>query len=189
VTIDVERLPHRTLPAGTELYRIHGADLAPWYFSSDARGRFNPIGTPGRGACYWAETPVGAWIESFRTLMTWAAEDVAERALSTVSLRDALVVCDLTVKKALAAGVTVALSGGEDYRVPQALADALQGKTDGVRYRLRHDLSGTHIGIAWFGDAGVPSRPAAPTRTGEIPEALIDQARREFGYLVVPGLS
>ena len=94
-----------------------------------------------------AEAPLGAWIESFRTLMTWKVEDVVARALSTIRLRDALVVCDLTVKHALAAGATVAIPGGDDYREPQALADALQGQTDGVRYRVRHDLSGEMVGI------------------------------------------
>jgi hypothetical protein len=188
--IDVARLPRKTLKPGTKLFRIHRAGQGPWFFASDARGRFNPTGTPGRGACYWAEAPLGAWIESFRAMMTWTTTDVAARALSTITLREDLVVRDLTVKRALAAGVTVAITGGADYRRPQALADALQGKADGIRYRVSHDLSGRHIAVAWFGEAGTPSRRvlrALPRATTvEIPELLADAAQREFGYLILP---
>lgn len=190
MTIDAGGLPRRTLRAGTALYRIHRADRGPWYFSGDVDGRFNPADTPRRGACYWAEAPLGAWVESFRTAMTLTTEDLADRALSAIRLRDTLVVRDLTVKKALAAGVTAAVTAGGDYRESQALADALQGVADGIRYRVRHDLSGAQIGIAWFGDAGVPTgrRLAALPRatSAGIPEALIEEAQREFGYLVIP---
>jgi RES domain-containing protein len=188
--IDIARLPRKTLKAGTTLYRIHGAQHGPWFFAHDHGGRFNPTGSPGRGACYWAEAPLGAWVESFRAFMTWTTDDIAKRALSTIRLPAPLTVRDLTVKRALAAGVTVAVTGGDEYREPQALADALQGHADGIRYRVSHDLSGALVAVALFGDEGAPTgrRLAALPRatTEDIPEALIDQARREFGYLVLP---
>lgn len=188
--LDVTRLPRKNLKAGTRLYRIHRAHLGPWFFAGSDQGRFNPTGTLGRGACYWAEKPLGAWIESFRTLMTWTRDDVAARALSTVALTDDLVVLDLTVARALAAGVTVAITGGSDYGPPQALADAVQGSSDAIRYRVSHDLGAKHVGIAWFGDVGPASGanlvalPAASTT--EIPDDVIDDAQRRFGYVVLP---
>lgn len=188
--LDIARLPRRTLRAGTKLYRIHRAHHGPWFLASSAQGRFNPTGTPGRGACCWAEKPLGAWIESFRTVMTWTRDDVAARAFSTVTLTDALVVRDLTVARALAAGVTVAITGGSEYGPPRALADALQGVSDGIRYRVAHDPGAKHVGVAWFGDAGPASAGALAALPGAsttgIPDDVIDDAQRRFGYLVLP---
>jgi hypothetical protein len=190
VTIDIARLPRKTLKAGTQLYRIHRADKGAWFFSDSANGRFNPTGSPGRGACYWAERPLGAWVEAFRTTLTLTRDDIAARALSTIRLTSDLVVRDLTVKRALAAGVTAAVSAGGDYTPPQQLADALQRLHDGVRYRARHDLSQQLIAIAWFGNAGPVPDPAnvnLPRAIPEdIPDELVDEACRLFGYRVLP---
>ena len=186
--VDVGRLPGRTLKAGSTLYRIHRARHGAWYFDASQRGRFNPTGSAGRGTCYWAEDPLGAWVEAFRTLMTLTTDDVEARALSTIVLPRELKVADLAAKRALAAGVTVALTGGPDYRPAQALADGLQGRKDGVRYRVSHDLSGKLTAVGWFGDAGTPRRSARlpKPKTAAIPEDLADAARREFGYVIVP---
>lgn len=187
--IDLAKLPRRRLVTGKRLYRIHRARYGPWFFDGSAAGRFNPTGRPGRSTCYWAESPLGAWVESFRTAMRWTISDVALRALSVISVDRDLVVADLTVKRALAAGITVAITGGDDYAAPQALADRLQSVLEGVRYRVRHDLSAQQIGVAWFGlegaatDAALASLPDATT--GPIPADLIRSAR-SFGYLVLP---
>lgn len=187
---DVAKLPRRTLRAGARLHRIHRADRAPWYFSNSGTGRFDPIDTPGRGACYWAEAPLGAWVESFRTVRTITPDDLARRSLSTIELAVDLTVRDLTVKRALNAGITMALTGGSDYAPAQRLATRLQGQSDGVRYRVRHDLSARYKAIAWFGDAGVANRRALehlplPVTT-ELPRHLIEDAERLFGYRVLP---
>jgi hypothetical protein len=190
VTVDVARLPRRTLKAGTMLHRVHRADRDPWFFDRSPHGRFNPTGTPDRGACYWAEKPIGAWIESFRSLLTLTEEDLAGRALATLTLTGDLVVSDLTVKRALAAGVTASITAGADYAPPQALADALQAVTDGIRWRLRHDLSQRLHGVALFGqpgrDAAARSRGRARTSTGPIPQSVREEATRLFGYRVLP---
>lgn len=188
--VDVGRLPRKTLKAGTPLYRIHQAHLGAWFFASSTGGRFNPTGSPGRGACYWAENPLGAWLECFRTVLTLSTDDITARALSTITLNEDMVVRDLTVKRALAAGITAAIATSDDYTSPQALADALQGFADAVRWRLRHDLSQRLIGIAWFGDAGsvlpgtTPNLPRPVTKS--IPEELVEEACRLFGYRVLP---
>jgi hypothetical protein len=190
VTLDVARLPRKTLRAGTTLYRVHRADHDAWFFDRSPHGRFNPTGTPDRGASYWAEKPIGAWIESFRTVTTLTEEDVAGRALSAMTLASDLVLSDLTVKRALAAGATAAITAGADYAPPQALADALQHVTDGVRWRLRHDLTQRLVGIALFGHAGSGDAPRSPglalPSTEPVPESLVDAAQRLFGYRVLP---
>jgi RES domain len=188
--IDVGRLPKRTIKAGTKLYRIHRAVNGPWYFDDSVHGRFNPCGTPGRGTCYWADDPLGAWAESFRTVMTISVDDVSARAVSSITLRRDIEVADLAVKRALAAGVTVTVTAGHEYTPAQAIADDLQGRRDGVRYRIRHDLSGQLTAIGWFGDAGAATGSALAAlprpKTAPIGDDLIEAAQREFGYLVVP---
>ena len=182
------RLPRRTLRAGTSLYRIHRAVNDAWLFSSGA-GRFDPVGVAGRGASYWADDALGAWVETFRTRMLLPEREIDERRLSVATLKEDVVVCDLTVRRALAAGVTVALTAGGDYSAAQALADGLQGEYPAVRWRLRHDLRQRMIGIAWFGDVepGASTRAVLPpTDTSEIPEDLVSDACRLFGYEVLP---
>lgn len=190
MTVDVARLPGKTLRAGTLLYRIHRADSRPWLFDDSGNGRFDPTGTPGRGACYWAEDPLGAWVEVFRTRMLLAEGELGARALSVATLHDDLVVRDLTVRRALHAGVTAALTSGGDYTDAHALADALQGQQPAVRWRLRYDLRQKLIGIAWFGDVGPATRAALGklpgTETRDVPDDLADRACRIFGYAVLP---
>ncbi len=190
MTLDVVRLPRKTLRTGTTLYRLHRADRDAWFFDRSPHGRFNPRGTADRGAAYWTETPVGAWIESFRTVMTLTEEDLAGRALSAMTLTSDLVISDLTVKRALAAGLTASVTAGSDYSEPQALADALQEVTEGVRWRLRHDLTQRLIGIALFGPAGSGDAPRSPSlpqaSTEPIPESLAEDAQRLFGYRGLP---
>jgi hypothetical protein len=188
-SIDVGRLPRLTLKTGTTLYRIHRAINGPWYFDDSPRGRFNPTGTPGRGTCYWADDPLGAWAELFRTVTTLTPDDINARALSTITLNRELDVANLAARTALAAGVTAALTAGPDYGPAQALADDLQPLRQGVRYRIRHDLSGSLTAIGWFGDAGAAGAAlsALPrAKTAPIDDDLIEAAQDEFGYVVIP---
>jgi hypothetical protein len=190
VTVEIARLPRKTLKAQTKLYRIHRLDRGPWFFDDSPLGRFNPVGAPGRGACYWAEDPLGAWVESFRTAIILGTEDVECRRLSTITLTDKIVVRDLSARRALAAGVTGAITSGADYTASQQLAGALQGLSPGIRWRTRHDLGQKLIAVAVFGPAGPASRatlaglPKADTRG--IPAELVTRAGRAFGYEVLP---
>lgn len=188
MTIDISRLPRRTLRAGTRLYRIHR--LPPWYFDASGHGRFNPTASAGRGSSYWAEKPLGAFVEAFRTVRTIAEDDVAGRSLSVIELEEDLVVGNLTVKRALAAGVTAAITSGNDYTESQQLASDAQGSFDGLRYRVRHDLSQQLIAVAWFGPAGPATTATLKTLpkpdTDDIPDDLVGDAERLFGYEVLP---
>jgi hypothetical protein len=122
--------------------------------------------------------------------MTLTEDDVAGRALTVVTLERRLVVRDLTVRRGLQAGITTALTAGSEYAQAQALADALQGRSDGIRWRVRHDLAQQLKGIAWFGPAGPADAETVaglpPSDTGPIPTELIDEAARTFGYRVLP---
>lgn len=190
MTIDAAALPRTELAAGTPLYRIHRAASGAWYFDASADGRFNPCAIPARGACYWATDPLGAFVETFRTMRTIVEDDIDARALSTIQLIDAATVVDLTDRKGLAVGVTGALVSGTDYDEPQQLASDVQRTVDGVIWHARHDLAAELVCVALFGDEGAPTGPALANlpkpKTEPIPAALIDRAEDEFGYLVLP---
>lgn len=193
MTVDIASLPRRSLTTGTRLYRIHRLARDAWFFDGSSAGRFNPADTPGRGACYWAEDALGAWVEVFRTRMTLTEDDLKERCLSSVTLRLPLVIADITDRRALAAGVTAALAGSTNYRPAQVVADSLdRAGFDGIRWRVRHDLAQALLGVAWFGPVGpqheldlvgLPTPEQAP-----ISQGLVAQACAEFGYRVLPDI-
>jgi hypothetical protein len=193
VTFDLASLPRRALPATTRLYRIHRTSFTPWYFDGDGAGRFDPVANAGRGACYWATDPLGAWVEVFRTRMTLSDDDMTTRRLSSVLLERVLLTVDLTDRHALLAGVTVSLTAGPDYGPSQALAAEIDGAhIPAVLWRVRHDLAQELCAVAWFGEEGAVWDSAsqalpAPTIT-PIPLELVDRAAIEFGYeiLAVP---
>jgi RES domain len=187
--IDVARLPRTTLTAGTQLYRIHRSGNGPWYFDGSGDGRFDPAGTPGRGSCYWAEDPLGAWVEVFRTRMVLTPDDLVERRLTELTLEADVRLPDLTNRQALRAGVTTAVTAGADYTDSQALADSLQGVDEGIRWRLRHDLEQLLIGVALFGNEGPATRRSRKhlprSRTRPIPVSLVKAAIAAFRYEVL----
>lgn len=181
-------LPRRTLRAGTQLYRIHRKVHGPWFYDGSGAGRFDPVGSESRGACYWAERPLGAWIEVFRTRLLIPESEISGRVLSCVELVDPVVVADLTSRRALRFGITAATTSGHDYSESQAIADHLQGRRAGVRWGLRHDLRQALIGVAVFGP---DNDNRAPDGWGEpeaesLPEDLIESAGRLFGYEILP---
>jgi hypothetical protein len=188
--IDVARLPRTTLKAGTRLYRIHRKTHGPWYFDGSGDGRFDPVETPGRGSCYWAEEPLGAWVEVFRTRKVLTPDDLSERRLTELTLETEMRLLDLTKRPALPAGVTAAVTAGADYSESHALADALEGVDKGIRWRLRHDLEQLLVGVALFDAEGAATRRGRkdlpPTRTRPIPVSLITAATQAFGYEVLP---
>jgi hypothetical protein len=186
VTIDVAKLPRRVLEAGTRLHRIHRAATGAWYFSGDGHGRFDPVAAVGRGACYFSEGPLGAWIESFRTTMTLLEDDVRQRVVTTVELKRSVAVIDLTDRRGLAAGATMALAADPDYGDSHDLASRAQGEAAGIRWRLRHDLRQELIGVALFGPQGPQAGDFGSASTEPIGRVLIRAAEDAFGYRVSP---
>ncbi len=181
----LDGFPRRTLRGDRPIHRIHRSTTNAWWFSSDGSGRFDPIGT-GAGACYLAERPLGAWIEVFRKQMLLSEAEIRERSLFSVELGRPLRLADLTSRRALSFGVTASLGANEEYEASQAFAtDAVAAGFAGVRYLVRHDPAQKLYGIALFGDPGAdPSWPPGTDRG--IPDDVITEARRAFGYRVLP---
>lgn len=186
MSVATNRLPATDLEAGNHLYRIHRSENEPWFFSGGGDGRFDPT-LAGRGACYLATSKLGAWVETFRTATIIDEADVLSRSITTVRLDTPYQCVDLTQRRALSAGVTGAMTSGAEYGPSHALADDLQGKFDGVLWRVRHDLAQRLIGVAFFGPEGEqdPKR-WPPAETSPIDNDLIREAEDEFGYRVMP---
>lgn len=183
------RFPRWTLRSDRELHRIHRATNRPWWFSGDAGGRFDPVGT-GLGACYLAERPLAAWVEVFRKSIMIADTDIENRRLVSVAVGRTLVLADVASRRALAFGVTAALSSGIDYAASQDFSNRAAGAGfDGVRYLVRHDPAQKLYGVALFGTPGAPGPSGAwpDGRSIPIPSELVDNARRSFGCRVMPG--
>lgn len=181
----LDGFPRRTLRGDRTIYRIHRAARAPWWLSSDGSGRFDPLGI-GKGACYLAERPLGAWIEVFRKRMLLAEAEINARSLFAVQLGRDLRLADLTSRRALGFGVTAAPGANQEYGASQAFAEqALNAGFDGIRYLVRHDPAQRLYGLALFGEPGADPRwPAGDD--GELPDALIVEAKVTFGYRVLP---
>lgn len=189
----LQRFPRRTLRADREIYRIHRLQRLSgntgWWFSFDGTGRFDPVGT-GKGSCYFAERPLGAWVEVYRRQMLLAEAAVLDRWLMSVRVGRDLRLADLTSRRALGFGVTASLGANERYDASQVFAaDALGAGFAGIRYLVRHDPAQKLFGIALFGEAGEQpdhNRVEASILDHPIPDEVIAEARRRFGYRVVP---
>lgn len=186
---DLAGFPARTLRGDRLLYRMHRSKDGAWWFSSNGGGRFDPVGT-GHGTCYFALRPLGAWIEVFRKQMTLAEAEVRERSLWTGTAGADLRLADLLSRRALKYGVTASLGANEQYDASHAFAAAaVRAGFDGVRHLLRHDPAGRLVGVALFAPAGAPDPQRASWPAGRddaIEGKLIGEARRTFGYRVLP---
>jgi RES domain-containing protein len=160
-----------------------------WWFTQDGSGRFDLIAA-AHGTCYFADRPVGAWIEVFRKRMLLPEAEVAARTLFTVQLGRDLRLADLTSRRALQYGITASVGAGESYAASHEFAAAaLDAGFDGVRYPVRHDPAQKLYGYALFGAAGAadPGDPRCPAGTDTpLPNELVDEAARLFGYRVIP---
>ncbi|MGV1048068.1 MAG: RES family NAD+ phosphorylase [Solirubrobacterales bacterium] len=167
------------------LWRIHAADVAPWFFDVGPDGRFN---LSESGTCYLAEEPTGAFVEKFGRLLRPGGvipEPLVDaQRLSRLRPPKANVV-DLTDPTVLGLiGLTAEIHSTSDYNLTQGWALALQeAGYDGIRYKARHDPRGELVSIALFG-SGKSRRSAAKTTT--IPVDLIHEASDTFAITVLP---
>ena len=178
---DLSRFPAFGVDRRRSLYRIHRTDVGPWWFSGDGSGRFDLGG--GRGSCYLAVTPVGAFIEVFRIATVIPEAEVEARSLSSLVPPGPSRLADCTVPGARRFGITGAIHTQPDYTVPQRWAEAFAAAGfGGIRYRVSHDPAQRELGVVLFGDAGEHSFPVR--RTESIPVSVIEAARRRFGLIV-----
>jgi hypothetical protein len=162
---------------------VHRSEHGAWWCSSDGNGRFDLA--PPEGACYVAETPLGALIEHFDGISVIPQEDLDERRISILDPGRPLRLADCTSPRARRFGVDLALSAGSDYtRTGRFAAWFREGGFDGVRYFLRNDPTATLTGIALFGPAGEQDLPVLSTST--VAEATLEDATHMFGIEVVP---
>lgn len=181
---DLPELPSTKL--GMEpLWRIHAADVAPWFFDVGPDGRFNLAES---GTCYLAERPIGAFVEKFGRLLRPGGvipePSVDTQRLSRLRPPKAIVV-DLTDPTVLGLiGLTAEIHSTTDYNLTQGWAFALQDAGyAGIRYKARHDPRGQLTSIALFG-SDKPPRSAA--KTTAIPVDLIHEASNTFAITVLP---
>lgn len=167
------------------LWRIHPADVAPWFFDPGPDGRFNLAES---GTCYIAEEPIGAFVEKFGRLLrpggALPQSLVDARRLSRLRPPKASVV-DLSDPTVLGlVGLTAEIHSTPDYDLTQSWALALQeAGYAGIRYKARHDPRGQLRSVALFG-TGKPPRSAA--KTTAIPVDLIHEASTTFAITVLP---
>jgi hypothetical protein len=182
--------PARTWKAGRALWRIHRAVNDAWWFNPDGTSRFDPVPVADLGACYLAQDRLGAFVQAFRTRLELDQADIDERRVARVELPHDLRLADVTSRRALKFGVTAEIGAGpeDDYDASQKLAsDLALADYDGIRWWVRHDPAQRLVGIALFGPAGAPSATGLPPADSrEIDASLLDEARRKFGYRVVP---
>jgi hypothetical protein len=181
---DLPKLPSTKL--GTkDLWRIHAADIAAWFFDPGPDGRFNLADT---GTCYLAEEPIGAFVEKFGRLLRRGGvipEPLVDiQRLSRLRPPKANVV-DLTDPRVLGLiGLTAEIHATIDYELTQGWALAFRDAGyDGIRYKARHDPRGQLASIALFG-SDKPPRSAAKTTT--VPVDLIREASTTFAITVLP---
>jgi hypothetical protein len=180
---DLSRFPAFGVDRRRSLYRIHRTDAGPWWFSGDGSGRFDL--RDGRGSCYLAVTPVGAFIEVFRVATVIPEAEVEARSLSSLVPSTRARLADCTVSAARKFGITGAIHTQPDYTVPHAWAEAFAAfGFGGIRYRVSHDPAQRELGVVLFGDAGEQSLPVR--RTEPIPASVIEAARQRFGLIVAP---
>jgi len=187
--VSLKGFPRRTLRGERTVHRIHRSTRTPWWFSSAGDGRFDPVGAAGMGACYLAEAPLGAWVEVFRKRQLLAEVEIAQRSLLAVALGRDLRLADVASRRALSFGVTASLGAGERFQDSQTFAaQVLADGFDGVRYLVRHDPAQRLYGLALFSQAGAPDPddPRWPADDGPVPDGLVRDAERLFGYRVLP---
>jgi hypothetical protein len=181
---DLPELPSTKL--GTEaLWRIHAADVVPWFFDVSPDGRFNLAES---GTCYLAEDPLGAFVEKFGRLLRPGGA-IPEPLVDTQRLSrlrpSKVSVVDLTDPKVLGlVGLTAEIHSTTDYNLTQGWALAFQDAGyAGIRYKARHDPRSQLVSIALFG-SDKPPRSAAKTTT--VPVDLIHEASTTFAITVLP---
>lgn len=179
---DFSGFPRHRLKTSHALFEIHLLGQSPWWFSSSGAARFDL--RPPRGTCYFAEDPLGSFVEAFRDIGTVDQADVDARRLSRLSVPTSAVVADCATPRARSFGVTAAIHSTEDYTKTQQWASAFAAAGfAGIRYLVSHDPSQRLVGVALFGNAG---ERGWPYREELIPPELILAARMRFGIVVLP---
>ncbi|HPB45798.1 MAG TPA: RES family NAD+ phosphorylase [Microthrixaceae bacterium] len=172
---DISKFPVMVLAEGTALWRVTKREFAaePWFFATDANGRFNLVLPRPEGTCYFADDaePCVAetlWRDREPTgdpdiVPDITAEEAANYCAVRVTLERDYRCADLTFAKGTrisqAFGFNSEINTSVSYLYPQQWADAFAEEgLDGVAY-VASRTSGASS-YALFGPAGQTSTAA-----------------------------
>jgi hypothetical protein len=179
---ELKAFPIWHVHAGTVLCRVTTSGLGPWWFSSDAHGRFD-LPKP-RGTCYLADDEVGALLEVIGPVIVVSPAWARRLSLWHLGLPHQCSAADTTVRAARGFGVTAELASITPYDLPQRWAAAFAAAGhQGVRYRVRHDPAGTRA-LALFGAAGERRWPRG--RRQDVGASLLARLAAETGVRIAP---
>ncbi len=168
--------------AGTVLCRVTTEGFGPWWFSSDAEGRFDLV--PPRGTCYLADDEIGAILEVLGPVTVVSPAWAGRLRMWHLGLPHQCRAADTTVRAARGFGVTAELADMVPYDMPQRWAAAFAAAGhQGVRYRVRHDPGGSRA-LALFGAAGERRWPQG--RSQQVAGSLLTRLAAETGVRVAP---
>jgi hypothetical protein len=161
---ELVNFPERVLPAGSEVHRIHRATFGAWYFNAEDTWRFNPCAISGLGACYLAERPVAALLETFKGVTVVDEQDVAGRLHFSAHLTAPIRLADCCAPAAREFGVNGEIHSTTDYGMTQSWAAAFAtAGFAGIRYLCRADPAMSLVGYALFDVTGEAPRGRWPT--------------------------
>lgn len=184
---DIESFPALSFQPDRVLYKIHKAIHDARFFCDTGEGRFDLRPDTGAGTCYLALSPLGAFVETLGRFRLLTQEMIDERAVSELTLTRPLRLADVTERRVLGQfGITGDLSVGEDYTDAQEWAGLFyEAGFDGIYYAARHDPQFTERSVAVFGNEETGGK-LFDVDTGPIPEWLVEEAYRQFGFTVWP---
>lgn len=168
------------------VHRIHRQAHGPWWFNRSGDYRFD-ITDPrlaDLGTCYFAEDPLGAFVEVFSGFRLLPQVELRSRRLFTVSIPAALSLADLCSDSIsnFDLDASIASSSEGDYSASQEFAvECARAGFGGVRYHVRHSISNRLVGIALFGPVAELVNPPAGTRNA-IPDDVVVAAARRYGF-------
>lgn len=181
--------PAARLERGQAVHRIHLRIHDPFFFRSlSAEGGRYDLERPN-GACYLADTAVGAWLEVFRHAMSVDLAELRDRRLARITTPRTLGLADLTAPGARGFGVTGEIHTIDDYTLPRAWASALHSAGwRGLAGKARHDPA-LHEGTVTLLDQEGAHEPFGehwPFDLHELADnwALHDEMRT-YGYVIV----
>lgn len=179
--------PQHVVRPGATLYRIHGNKFGPWFFRTDGNFRFDLVDSAGWGTCYFAEDPVGAFVEALQGFraVTLPRGELTARRLFEYRVRHALVLADVTTQVAASWGFDASISASTplDYDASQRFAaQAYRAGFAGIRYRTRHDIEQDHHSVALFGPAGPQPDDLLEGTASNLDEPLLARACEEMFF-------
>lgn len=183
----MNNFPQYVVGHGSLLYRIHRASNGPWYFRDDGLFRFDLTDRAGYGTCYFADSPLGAFVETLQSFrnVSLPRSEIAGRRLFGVRVDYAFVLADLTDNAAGRYGLDAAIgaSTAGDYARSQSFATAaFDAGFAGVRYLVRNDLEQQLVGVALFGPVGAHTDDLLPGEDEAIGEDLVANACRDLYF-------